>query len=440
MRNKFKEVGEIAIADLQLDQANPRFGWLESQADCIEIMFEEYGDYITKIATHIAKFGLSPEPIVILNDKKNWIVKEGNRRVLALKVLNNPNEAPENRRATFHSIKQNAMKNAIPVKIKCLTAPEDVIQEYVALRHLGAQGGAGLVVWDPRGQENYRASQGQKLGYPQASALSKYLEDKGISAAKKIPLSNLQRIIQSKHTINILDLTWNKNKPIFKNEKWALIVLKEICLDFSERGKRVKDIYSIEKIESYINELISRPVVQNIPEVTRPTPRPAPSPMDPPLSPRGRTPKAAWDRPGIFPRRKVHFIIPDTEAKVKNIVAELSQLKVCNAPISVGVLLRTLIEISVKHYIKENKIVCNTDKELKNQIIHASNHMYSTGMIDNNYKKALGKMGNSEELLSISTLHDWVHNPKITPTSQNLCIFRDNIEPFIQNCWKKVIL
>ena len=315
------------------------------------------------------------------------------------------------------------MKNAIPVKIKCLTAPEDVIQEYVALRHLGAQGGAGLVVWDPRGQENYRASQGQKLGYPQASALSKYLEDKGISAAKKIPLSNLQRIIQSKHTINILDLTWNKNKPIFKNEKWALIVLKEICLDFSERGKRVKDIYSIEKIESYINELISRPVVQNIPEVTRPTPRPAPSPMDPPLSPRGRTPKAAWDRPGIFPRRKVHFIIPDTEAKVKNIVAELSQLKVCNAPISVGVLLRTLIEISVKHYIKENKIVCNTDKELKNQIIHASNHMYSTGMIDNNYKKALGKMGNSEELLSISTLHDWVHNPKITPTSQNLCIF-----------------
>ena len=49
--------------------------------------------------------------------------------------------------------------------------------------------------------------------------------------------------------------------------------------------------------------------------------------------------------------------------------------------------------------------------------------MYSTGMIDNNYKKALGKMGNSEELLSISTLHDWVHNPKITPTSQNLCIF-----------------
>lgn len=440
MRNKFKEVGEIAIADLQLDQANPRFGWLESQADCIEIMFEEYGDYITKIATHIAKFGLSPEPIVILNDKKNWIVKEGNRRVLALKVLNNPNEAPENRRATFHSIKQNAMKNAIPVKIKCLTAPEDVIQEYVALRHLGAQGGAGLVVWDPRGQENYRASQGQKLGYPQASALSKYLEDKGISAAKKIPLSNLQRIIQSKHTINILDLTWNKNKPIFKNEKCALIVLKEICLDFSERGKRVKDIYSIEKIESYINELISRPVVQNIPEVTRPTPRPAPSPMDPPLSPRGRTPKAAWDRPGIFPRRKVHFIIPDTEAKVKNIVAELSQLKVCNAPISVGVLLRTLIEISVKHYIKENKIVCNTDKELKNQIIHASNHMYSTGMIDNNYKKALGKMGNSEELLSISTLHDWVHNPKITPTSQNLCIFWDNIEPFIQNCWKKVIL
>lgn len=40
------------------------------------------------------------------------------RRVLALKVLNNPNEALENRRAKFHSIKQNTVKNAIPVKIK----------------------------------------------------------------------------------------------------------------------------------------------------------------------------------------------------------------------------------------------------------------------------------------------------------------------------------
>lgn len=438
MRNKFSSAGEIAVADLQLDQANPRFGWLESQADCIEIMFEEYGEYITTIATHIAKHGLSPDPVVILNDGKIWIVKEGNRRIVALKALNNPNEAPENKRATFHSIKQSAAADTIPTKIECLTGPEDIVQEYVALRHLGAQGGAGLVVWDPRGQENYRTSRGQKLIYPQASAISKYLESKGVTAVKKVPLSNLQRVIQSKLTMEQLGLIWNKDTPIFGDEKWVLVVLKEICLDFSERGKRVKDIYTSEKIEEYINELLSRPVIQNAPKQAKPVPPSPPPPVPPAIPPRGKKPKAAWDRPGIFPRKRIHFAVPDTEAKVKNILNELAELKVVDAPISVGVLLRALIEISVQYYIKKNKIACATpkDKELKNQIVHASNHMYSTGLIDNSYKKSLGKMGNSEELLSVSTLHDWVHNPKITPSSQNLCIFWDNIEPFVRNCWQ----
>ena len=437
MRDKFSSVGEVAIADIQLDQANPRFGWLESQADCIEIMFEEYGDYIITIATHIAKHGLSPDPVVVLNDGKTWVVKEGNRRVVALKALNNPNEAPDNRRATFHSIKQSAASGNIPTKVECLTAPDDVVQEYVALRHLGAQGGAGLVVWDPRGQENYRTSRGQKLSYPQASAISKYLEGKGIAAAKKVPLSNLQRIIQSKLTAEHLGLSWEKDKPKFEDEKWALNVLKEVCLDFSERGKRVKDIYTAEKIEEYLVELLSRPVIQGTPKKTKATPQPpAPSPTPAPTG--GRKPKPAWDRPGIFPRRKIHFSVPDTEAKVKNILGELADLKVIDAPISVGVLLRALIEISVQHYIKKNKIACATpkDKELKNQIVHAANHMHTHNLIDNNYKKSLGKMGNSEEVLSVSTLHDWVHNPKITPSAQSLCIFWDNIEPFIRNCWQ----
>lgn len=439
MRNDFTPAGEIAIADLQLDQANPRFGWLESQSDCIEIMFEEFGDYIVSIATHIAKHGLSPDPVVVLKDGNTWIVKEGNRRIVALKALNNPNEAPENRRATFHSIKQNAKVNTIPNKVECITAPEAIVQEYVSLRHLGAQGGAGLVVWDPRGQENYRTSRGQKLSYPQASSMAKYLEGKGITEVKKVPLSNLQRIIQSKHTIASVGLTWNQALPVFEDEQWALVVLKEICLDFSQRGKRVKDIYSSERIEEYIDELLSRPVIQNTQKQQQQTPsQPSAQPTPPPSPLRGRQPKAAWDRPGIFPRKRIYFTVPDTESKAKNILKELADLKVYEAPISVGVLLRAIVEISVKRYIKIHSIPCTTqkDRDLKNQIVHAANHMHSTGIIDDKYKKSLAGMGNSQEILSVATMHDWVHSPKITPSAQTLCIFWDNIEPFIRNCWR----
>ena len=39
-------------------------------------------------------------------------------------------------------------------------------------------------------------------------------------------------IIQSKYTIYILDLTWNKNKPILKNEKMETYRSKKFVLIF----------------------------------------------------------------------------------------------------------------------------------------------------------------------------------------------------------------
>ncbi len=58
-------------------------------------MFEEFGPKIIKLAGHISQKGISPMPIVVSKDNEGrWVVRDGNKRITALKVLNNPAEAP----------------------------------------------------------------------------------------------------------------------------------------------------------------------------------------------------------------------------------------------------------------------------------------------------------------------------------------------------------
>jgi len=40
MRSKFKSTGQIAVTEIMLDQNNYRLGPLDSQIECIEIMFK----------------------------------------------------------------------------------------------------------------------------------------------------------------------------------------------------------------------------------------------------------------------------------------------------------------------------------------------------------------------------------------------------------------
>ena len=184
MRSKFKSTGPIPVSEILLDQNNYRLGPLENQIDCIEIMLKEFGSKMTKLAGHIAKNGLSPKPVVVSKDEQGrWVVRDGNRRIAVLKLLNNPAEAPDKYKHPFHAIKKTAAPGIVPDKIDCLTADEATIIEYRKLEHMGPQEGVGQVDWDARAKENLQADMDGKLRYPLAGAVCEYLEKKGVTEA-----------------------------------------------------------------------------------------------------------------------------------------------------------------------------------------------------------------------------------------------------------------
>ena len=97
MREKFSAPFPVLVDDIKLDIQNFRYyGELSNQRECIEAMMNDLKSGVIELAGDIAKYGLTPDPIVISKDDSGeWVAREGNRRIAALKLLNNPSTAIE---------------------------------------------------------------------------------------------------------------------------------------------------------------------------------------------------------------------------------------------------------------------------------------------------------------------------------------------------------
>ena len=88
---RFNEVKKFKVDDLLLDQGNYRFKEAEDQKSCIVKIYSANPAYFKNIMLSIAQDNLG-ELLLVYKDGKKNIVLDGNRRLAALKVLNNPQE------------------------------------------------------------------------------------------------------------------------------------------------------------------------------------------------------------------------------------------------------------------------------------------------------------------------------------------------------------
>ncbi|ABM28499.1 ParB/Srx family N-terminal domain-containing protein [Nitratidesulfovibrio vulgaris] len=447
MRDAFTTTDFIPVTELLLDQNNYRLGPLENQADCIEMMLAMYPTQMENIARDIASRGLSPKPIIVLKSEDDrWIVKDGNRRVTALKLLNNPSEAPENKRAVFRKIRDNAQDKKIPDAIQCLCADEKTIRDYMALDHGGLQDGVGQMDWGSREKDNMRIDTGGKIQSPFAMAVCNYMSKKGVKEANRVPITNIQRLLQDKYVQDKLKLGWDGEKLVFHgNEAEVRDLLKEIVLDFTERKKTVRDIFYKADRKRYVDKFFSE---RGMKPAAATSPVPSATVLNPPPTdtlpkknissesnpvPTIRTPPRDRKRL-IGPRNGLN--VPDNEPKLRSIISELSaEIDVRNAPIAAGMLFRAVVEFSVEKYASLNEIIWHQNEHLQNKIEKVAEHMLKSGVINKKHLAEIKKMSNSERLISTHTLNAIVHSEYI-PKASDLCTFYDNIRPFLYQCWK----
>jgi len=145
------EIKQIPIGDIFLDEENPRLPESVSRKQADMVLYIARNTSITELMTAIAENGYFPgEPIVVVPRSAGgyWAV-EGNRRLTALKLLQDPTLYPKNSRVL--EISESAVNKPTTVPCVVFNDRSDVIN-YLGYRHI-----TGVKQWEPLAKARYIA-------------------------------------------------------------------------------------------------------------------------------------------------------------------------------------------------------------------------------------------------------------------------------------------
>lgn len=258
------KINSIPIDRIFLDHDNPRHEPYKSQAEVIEYLCKD--EYVFELAKDIAKHGLNPLELFALipqDDMKgkmaNYFVAEGNRRMCAIKLLNDPELAPAKRRKDFEKLAENT--DVISEVQAIIFNDKEAVNLWLERIHAGVQGGIGRKSWTSDQKTRHFGDTKNILAQRilDYAVENKFLKDdnrKGKLTTVQRYLSNpLLREAMGLDNSNIEDISRNRPKEEFD------LLIKQFLKDLLN-GK-VNSRSNAKAIEEYSRELSSTEGVTN---------------------------------------------------------------------------------------------------------------------------------------------------------------------------------
>jgi len=445
-------VKSLRIDSLELDLENPRITLATDQRDAMQKILKEQGAKLINLAESISKDGFSPmDRCLILRSPHpgKFIALEGNRRVLAAKLLSNPSliETLEMSEA-FKKRLHHAAKSFAARKIEKLDCFEvesrEEGNEWIRRRHTGEDDGRGIVRWSNIAGERF-----DKRG-PALQALDFVMAHGSLTAAEKekiedkFPLTTLDRLLStpSVRTAIGFEIDGGKLKTALPPDE-ALKPLKRIVLDLVMKVLTVTQLKSKEQQNKYIGAMkpADRP---NLSKQTGP-----PAAIEG-MSDQDFKPKSGAASKPSRPMRPVPrtTVVPKaaklnvSNAKVQEIYNELRGLQLTRHPHAIAVLLRVFLETSVDHYLTVQGISLhfptpggNKDKSLKKKVEETIDHFIAAGAPKKDFIGINKAMNDVQHPFSPDILHAYVHNRFYTPVERDLTAAWDNGMPLFEKIW-----
>lgn len=150
-----RKVSFIKTKDLRFDPKNPRFYRLNDaskDSEVIEEMLDEEG--VQDLMLSIGQKGyFEGEPLIVVSKTgaAPFIVVEGNRRLAAVKLLNQQLLPPKRRSTSIKQIRDEAEAQNFPVELPCLIySDRKEVLRYLGYRHI-----TGIKEWDSLSKAKY---------------------------------------------------------------------------------------------------------------------------------------------------------------------------------------------------------------------------------------------------------------------------------------------
>ncbi|WP_439865239.1 hypothetical protein [Pseudomonas antarctica] len=459
----------ISINSILLDSENARHGEKHSQPEIYKWMTSgSVAQKVLKLAGDIAGKGLSPlDGMGVIpsrdTDKEPWIVVEGNRRVAALKFLNNPKLCPDLKlRKQYDQLKKKA---AVQISIRAEFAVFKDFSDasyWIQLRHGGEHGGIGISSWGTKEYDSFLARLGARSTNRSAVNLLSYaLSKKLITLAQyeQIPTTTLYRMLSTPSVRKQLGCHVSKGE-VFRiaDEDYFDRAVTTLLLAMASGRVSVTELKSLSQRENFAKKMR---VEGEWGEYEELSPQSISSPgsdvsdtdaQDESFDDGGsegvqsKVGSAAKPRSGsrdrLFAVKSHGLEVPACETKVQDILRELATLKHSGSkatPISVSFLLRALLELSSDNYLEKNPGVIRRlepNTPLREKVKYSARHMHSNGKLSqDNLDVVTRHCAEDGGMLTISTLQKYLHSTAHFPNGETLNSMWSELKHYIIECW-----
>ena len=429
----------INIKNLLVNPNNFRFDPVANQKEAINIMINKMKHKIKKQAEDIAKYGLNPTETLSVTKtyKGKYIVHEGNRRLTAIKLIDNPRIIPldEKTKSFFQKLKENYGQN-LPLEIECTVFSEEKeTRHWIRLKHTGENKGIGVVSWNNKQQGRFEA-------HITDSKPKKHIQIQEVMNKYSIPLpdrhsTTLQRLIGSPDIRKKIGIDFEDGELKYEESNQKVVDnLKKISFAMNKSGFTVRKLDSKSDRIKWINEVLK----ERQPDQTIRRKR------------KGQLPKDIQipnSRKELIPE---NLTINISQSRVNLIYNELQTLKIDKYRNAVAVLFRVFLELSINHFIEKKK---KKGIDLLEELKQKNKDHKERKIVLRQKMKIVCKYMQKEEILtkselqpvriaiekkydisSIQTFNSYVHNLSHFPSDSDLKHSWDNMQNFIQKLWK----
>jgi hypothetical protein len=437
----------IAPSLLLIDLQNPRIPYAaDNQRDAIRAIASLNNEWLLNLADSIVEHGLNPSdlPIVMLSSDQPqfFVVLEGNRRLTALRALENPELFND---ALTPSILDKIRKlsaryqNSPVAEIRCYMVNQREDADYwIRLRHTGRNAGAGLVDWNSDQSSRFYARAGGAAHLH--TRLLDFLEARGHLSAthrQEIPVTNFRRLVETPEYRASIGIQVAKDGGIrFLTDEESIVenlmyTVRYVCLP----DTKVADIYTKDRRIA---------LAQTLPRMHSGD-QPAPPTSS---STRHRSAGATAVQPSKrvnltrMKRQRDRLIPPDcpirvTSPRIKRMETELRSLGLTEYRNAVSVLFRVFIELSLDAYIGGKKLPDLKDPSLRAKLQQVTDHLIATNKLTKAQATPVRRACSKDSFLapSMTLLHQYVHALHVFPAAGDLRDHWDSLQPFISAVW-----
>lgn len=428
---------KLPLASLLVNSANDRHGELENETAAIAQLFAAQETHMRNLAKDLVGKGEIFEPPLVFPVGDKYVVADGNRRTTCLKLLANPRRAPTIELQQFFGELKGKWPGTFPDKIECrVETDRDRVDDILFRRHTGVQGGIGQSTWDDRMKSNFIVRTGKGGGLNVADEIEKLLKDADLLPPRKIPRSNLNRLLSAESLRTRLGISVRKGKlDIIRDRAETLAALHRVAGDLATRTITLENIWDTESKLAYIDALEREGILPKVAGRASPGLKPGAVPTPtPPVPPRPARRPQVW--PHLIPNVDYGVTWSAHLQRHRAIWEELQyRLDLDQVPNAVSVLLRVLLELSIDNYVKRCQPtgVQESDK-LATKAGKVAGNLHAEGKIDKKYLGAITKLKQGEEIISLDTLNRYVHSPNFSVSPEHLKMLWSTLADFIVLC------